>query len=212
MNQIYGRKVGMTRIFTETGESVPVTVIEAQPNVVFQVKTAEKDGYRAVQVGFGSQKTQRLSKAVLGHVSQAKKGTPRELREIRLGEGEEFQVGDEIRVGDVFEAGKRVDVTGVSVGKGFAGVMKRHGMKGQPATRGTHEYRRHGGSIGNRKFPGRVFKNKRMGGHMGAERVTQLGLEVVQVRGEENLILVRGAVPGPKNGVVIVRHAIKGAA
>ena len=217
MKAIYGRKVGMTRIFAEDGRSVPVTVVEVTPNIVHQVKTVESDGYAAVQVGFGTQKSQRLTKAVSRHLSKAKKGFSRTLREIRLdaaahkAEGESYSIGDEIVLGDMFEKGARIDVIGTSIGKGFAGVMKRHHMKGsQTMTHGTHEYFRHGGSIGCRKYPGRVFKNKRMPGHMGVARVVQQGLEVFGVRAEENVLLIKGSVPGPKNGVVFIRSAVKG--
>lgn len=215
MNQIFGKKIGCTRVFTETGESVPVTVIQCEPNIVTQVKTGDKEGYSAVQVGLIPQKQQRLDRALAGHFRKAEKGTFKELRELRLDHhgqkgDKSYNVGDAITLEGLFEPGKRVDVTGVTIGKGFAGVVKRYKMKGSPATRGTHEYRRHVGSIGNRKFPGRVFKNKRMPGHMGVETMTQLGLEVVQVRAEENLLLVRGSIPGAKNSIVYVRDAIKG--
>ena len=214
MKAIYGRKVGMTRYFNETGESVPVTVIECLPNVIHQLKTKDKESYKAVQIGFGTQKAQRLTKALSRHVAQAKKGIPRVLKEIRLDRyfpGTEFQVGDEISLAGLFEPGARVDVVGTTVGKGFAGVMKRHHMKGaQTNSHGTHEYFRHGGSIGCRKFPGRVFKNKRMPGHMGNDRRIQEGIEVVAVRPEENVLMVRGSVPGPKNGTVFVRTCLKG--
>lgn len=215
MKAIYGRKVGMTRIFTEAGESVPVTVIEAQPNTVFQVKTVEKEGYAAVQIGLGEQKPQRVNRATALHVAKAEKGTPRKLAEIRLNEqngadkAAEFKVGDQIKIEGMFEVGSRVDVVGTSIGKGYQGVMKRHNMKGFIRTHGTHEYFRHGGSIGNRKFPGRVFKNKRMPGQMGVDQVTQLGVEVVSIRPDDNLLLVKGSIPGPKNGTVFVRQAVK---
>lgn len=209
MKQIYARKVGMTRVFTDTGESVPVTVLEASPNVVTQVKTSEKEGYSAVQVAFGAQKQQRIKRARGGQLRAAAKGSFRHLRELRLEGKEQFNVGDEIKIEGLFEAGKLVDVIGTSVGKGFQGVMRRHGMAGFPMTRGTHEYHRHGGAIGCRKFPGRVFKNKRMPGHMGSERVTQHGIKVVGVRAAENLLLVQGSVPGAKNSIVLVRAAVK---
>ncbi|MCL4149739.1 UNVERIFIED_CONTAM: hypothetical protein GTU68_044822 [Idotea baltica] len=203
----------MTRIFTEQGENVPVTVLELPPNVVYQVKAEETDSYNAVQVGFGSQKAQRITKPLSRHLSKAKKGFPKVLKEIRLDKyhvGETFEVGAEILVDGLFDVGSKVDVVGQSIGKGFAGVIKRHGMKGaQTMTHGTHEYFRHGGSIGCRKFPGRVFKAKRMPGHMGDERVMQEGLEVMAVRADENLLLVRGSVPGPKNGTVFVRTSLK---
>jgi large subunit ribosomal protein L3 len=213
MNGIYGRKVGMTRVFTESGESVPVTVLEMTPNVVYQVKSEESEGYSAVQVGLGTQKAQRVSKPQTKHFAKAKKGFPAKAREIRLDayfEGKEFAVGDEIVLKGLFECGSKVDVVGTTIGKGFAGVIKRHGMKGaQTMTHGTHEYFRHGGSIGCRKFPGRVWKNKRMPGHMGVDRVVQQGLEVIQVRDEEHVLLVRGSVPGPKNGTVFVRTSTR---
>lgn len=214
MKQIFGKKIGCTRVFSEAGESVPVTVIQCTPNVITQVKSAEKEGYSAIQVGLEGQKQQRMNKPAAGHLKVAEKGSFKILRELRLDThgqkgGTDYKIGDEIALAGLFEAGNKVDVAGVTVGKGFAGVVKRHGMKGNPATRGTHEYRRHGGSIGCRKTPGRTFKNKKMGGHMGVDLVTQLGLEVIQVRAEENLLLVRGSIPGPKNSYVYVRTAIK---
>lgn len=213
MKAIYGRKIGMTRVFTDGGENVPVTVLELPPNVVYQVKNEDTESYNAVQVGFGSQKAQRLTKPLSRHFAKAKKGFPKVAKEIRLDKyhtGESFELGAEITVEGLFEVGSRVDVVGTTVGKGFAGVIKRHHMRGaQTVTHGTHEYFRHGGSIGNRKFPGRVFKNKKMPGHLGVDRVMQEGLEVIAVRAEENLLLVRGSVPGPKNGTVFVRTSLK---
>jgi len=216
MGQIYGRKVGMTRIFNDAGENVAVTVVEVTPNVVTQVKTVEKEGYSAVQVGFGEQKPQRVNKALSGHEKAAKRGVFQYLRELRFdakgvtsSSAATYNVGDEITLEGQFEAGAKVDIIGTSIGKGFAGVMKRHHMKGNPMTRGTHEYRRHGGSIGCRKFPGRVFKNKRMAGHMGVERCVQEQSKVVAVRPQENLILILGGIPGKKNGVVLIRSAVK---
>lgn len=216
MKAIYGRKVGMTRVFTESGQSVAVTVLECVPNVVHQVKTTESDSYSAVQVGFGGeQKPQRLTRPLLKHLGKAQKGVPKQVREIRLNkqngsDSDSFTIGDTITIEGMFDVGSRVDVVGTSIGKGFAGVMKMHNMKGaQTMTHGTHEYFRHAGSIGCRKFPGRVFKNKRMAGHMGVDRVMQQGLEVVAVRPSENLLLVKGSVPGPKDGVVFVRAAVK---
>lgn len=213
---MYGKKLGMTQIFDETGSVVPVTVLEMLPNVVHQVKTEERDGYRAVQVGFGTQKTQRVNKAQAGHLSKAKKGFPVSVSEIRLDkrnvfEGREFNEGDEIELTEeLFTTGSKVDVTATSTGKGHAGVIKRHGMKGaQTMTHGTHEYFRHAGSIGCRKFPGRVFKNKRMSGRMGYETCIQEGLEVAQVRAEDKLLLVKGSVPGPKGSKVFVRTSLK---
>lgn len=216
MKAIYGEKLGMTRVFTAEGISVPVTVLKVTPNVVHQVKTVATDGYDAIQVGIGEQKVQRLSKALARHYAKAEKGTPKSVKEIRLSSRHGVKEGDavpalgsEVTVDGMFEPGERVDVVGVSKGRGFAGVMKRHGMRGFIRTHGTHEYFRHGGSIGCRKFPGRVFKNKRMGGHMGVDRVIQLGLEVVAIRPDEHLLFVKGSVPGNRGSQVFVRGAIK---
>jgi large subunit ribosomal protein L3 len=213
MNAMYGKKLGMTQIFSDDGSRVPVTAIELPPNVVFQVKTSAKEGYRAVQVGIGTQKPQRVNAPMKGHVAKAEKGMPKELKEIRQDSyysDKEFSVGDEITCEGLFEKGAKIDIVGTSIGKGFQGVIKRHGMKGaQTMTHGTHEYFRHAGSIGCRKFPGRVFKNKRMPGHMGVDRVMVQGIEVVGMIPEKNLSLVRGGIPGPKNSTVFVRTAIK---
>lgn len=214
MKAMYGKKVGMTRVFTDDGESLPVTVISLPPNVVYQVKTEETENYKSVQVGIGSQKAQRINKPETKHFAAAKKGFPTHVKEIRLDEyykDQEFAVGDEIVLSEeIFAKGSKVDVAGTTIGKGFAGVIKRHGMKGaQTMTHGTHEYFRHGGSIGNRKFPGRVFKRKRMPGHMGNVRRMQQGLEVVEVLPEENALLVLGSIPGPKNQLVFVRNSLK---
>ena len=214
MKSLIGRKLGMTRIFTKAGESVPVTILEVGPNVVYQVKTLETDGYSAIQVGFGQQKSQRLNLPEKSHFAKAKKGFPLCVREFRLDqckrEGDNgFNVGDTFTLGGMFDAGNKVDVVGTSIGKGFAGVIKRHGMHGFNRTHGTHEYFRHGGSIGNRKFPGRVFKNKRMPGHMGCDRVLQENIEVVEVRLAENLMLLKGSVPGAKDSFVVVRESVK---
>lgn len=204
---IIGRKVGMTQVFAKTGELVPVTVIEAGPCTVVQKRTAERDGYAAVQIGFGERKPQRFTKAEQGQ--RRKSGKMADvLREFR--DGGDLEVGQEMRIGDLFQSGDRVDVTGVTKGHGFAGVIKRHHFSGFPATHGTHEYFRHGGSIGNRSFPGRVFKGKRMAGQMGNERATAMNLAVVEVRPEENLLLVRGAIPGARNGLVLIRRSLKG--
>ena len=216
--QIYGKKLGMTRVFVEGGESVPVTVLQIEPNVICQVKTVDNDGYKAIQVGLGQQKAQRLPRALANHYGKAQSGMFKLTAELRLdregqraatNKDEAYAIGGSLTMEGMFEVGKLVDVVGTSMGKGFGGVMKRHGMKGNPMTRGTHEYRRHGGSIGNRKFPGRVFKNKRMPGHMGVDRITQVNLEVVSVRPEENLLLVKGSVPGGKNEYVLIRNAVK---
>ncbi len=217
MNAMYGKKLGMTRIFTEKGENIAVTILEMTPNVVYQVKTKENDGYDAVQVGLGQQKQQRVTKPLTKHFAKAEKGLPKFVGEIRTVIGDKkydnvnsLKLGDEIIVNDLFKTGDLIDVVGTSIGKGFAGVIKRHHMKGaQTKSHGSHEYFRHGGSIGNRKFPGRVFKNKKMAGRMGNERVTQQALEVLQVRPEEKILIVKGSVPGSKGGIVFVQSSIK---
>ena len=202
---LIGRKLGMTQVYTPDGRLVPVTVILTGPCTVVATRRAEREGYAAAQVGFGAVKAQRLTKARAGHFAKAGTGPFAVLREFRTADGEAPALGSEIRVADVFRAGERVHVTGVSKGRGTAGVMKRHLFSGFPGSHGTHEYFRHGGSIGNRSFPGRVFKGKRMAGRYGADRVTTRNLVVVAVRPEENLLLVRGAVPGARNGTVMVR-------
>jgi large subunit ribosomal protein L3 len=207
---IVGRKAGMTRVFTPDGASIPVTVIECTPNRVTQVKTLETDGYRAVQVAVGEQKASRVSKALTGIYKKAGVAPGRGLWEIRLddGEGADLQMGSEIKV-NVFDGVKAVDVTGTSIGKGFAGVIKRHGFGGGRATHGNSLSHRSPGSIGQRQSPGRVFKGKKMAGHMGNDRVTALNLDLVKIDAERNLLLVKGAVPGAANGDVIVRPTVK---
>ena len=207
---LVGRKVGMTRIFTEDGASVPVTVIECQPNRVTQVKTLETDGYRALQVTTGSKKASRVNKPEAGIFAKAGVEAGRGLWEFRLndGEGEEIQVGNELKV-ELFSDVAKVDVTGQSKGKGFAGVIKRHNFAMQDATHGNSVSHRAHGSTGQNQSPGRVFKGKKMAGHMGAEQVTVQTLDVVRVDAERNLILVKGPVPGAANGDLIVKPAVK---
>lgn len=207
---VIGRKVGMTRIFTEDGVSLPVTVIEVEPNRVTQVKTLENDGYRALQVTVGTRRATRVTKPMAGHYAKAGVEAGRKSVEFRLadGEGADIQAGGEIKV-DVLAATKFVDVTGTSIGKGFAGTVKRHNFRTQDATHGNSRSHRVPGSIGQNQTPGRVFKGKKMTGHMGDERVTVQNLEVVRVDADRNLILVKGAVPGAKNGNVIVCPAVK---
>jgi large subunit ribosomal protein L3 len=206
---LIGRKLGMTQVYNEEGILVPVTVIQAGPCTVVGTRRAERDGYAAAQVGFGPLKAERLPKARRGQFQKAGTGAFRVLREFRLAAGEDGApaVGTEIAVSDVFEPGQLVHVSGVSKGRGTAGVIKRHKFSGFPASHGTHEYFRHGGSIGNRSYPGRVFKGKRMAGRLGAERITTRNLVVVALRPEEHLILVRGAVPGARNGTVVLTRA-----
>ena len=202
---LLGKKIGMTQLLLADGRSVPVTVIQAGPCTVLQRKTAEKDGYTAVQVGYDPSKPSRETKAAVGHAARAGKGTFNAIMEFHG--GAELEVGSAIAVGDIFHDGDRVNVTGTTKGRGYSGVIKRHKFSGFPGSHGTHEYFRHGGSIGNRSYPGRVFKGKRMAGRYGADRVTTRNLVVIQVRGEQNLLLVRGAVAGPRGGYVVVRPA-----
>ncbi len=209
---VVGRKAGMTRVFTDAGETIPVTVIEVPPNRVTQVKSQDKDGYRAVQVTYGTRRPQLYSKSLTGHYAKANVAPGRALVEFRLKDGDkiDLQPGAEVKV-DVFKAGESVDVTGTTLGKGFAGVMKRHNFAGLPATHGVSVSHRSPGSIGQRQTPGRVFKGRRMAGHMGVVRRTMENLKVVQVDAERNLLLVRGAVPGAEGGQVIVRPSLKAA-
>ena len=207
---LVGRKVGMTRIFTEDGVSIPVTVIEATPNRVTQIRSNEKDGYRALQVTTGTKKANRVNKADAGHFAKAGVEAGRGLWEFRLadGEGEGIEVGGEVTV-ELFAETKKVDVVGTSKGKGFAGAVKRWNFRTQDATHGNSLSHRAPGSIGQCQTPGRVFKGKKMAGHMGAERVTVQSLELVRVDAERNLLLVKGAVPGAIGGDVVVKAAVK---
>ncbi len=210
---LVGRKRGMTRVFNDAGETVPVTVIEALPNRVAQVKTAETDGYTAVQVAVGTRRASRVTKAAAGHYAKANVAPGAQLAEFRLnagGEGE-LKAGSELKV-DMFQPGQVVDVTGTTIGKGFAGVMKRHNFAGGLASHGWSVSHRTPGSIGQRQTPGRVFQGKRMSGHMGVQRRTIENLQVVRVDAERNLLLVRGAVPGAEGGTVVVRPSVKKAA
>jgi large subunit ribosomal protein L3 len=207
---IVGRKAGMTRVFTEAGESIPVTVIECSPNRITQVKTVETDGYRAVQVAAGEKKTSHVNKALTGHYKKAGVAAGRGLWEFRLndGEGADFVPGAEIAV-TVFEGVKAVDVSGVSIGKGFAGVQKRWNFGGGRASHGNSLSHRVPGSIGQRQSPGKVWKGKKMAGHMGADNITALNLDVVRIDAERGLLLVKGAVPGHKGADVVVHPTVK---
>lgn len=208
--QIICRKIGMTQIFVETGECIPVTVLKADPNRVVQIKTEKTDGYSALQVGAGSRRDKLVSKAVLGHFQKANVATPRELAECRVTpeEASGFEVGQEIKV-DVFEKGQRVDIAGTSKGCGTQGVVKRHNFKVKRRTHGTHEAHRHPGAIGAGAYPGRVIKGMKLPGRMGNESVTTHNLEVVDLDAEKGLLFVRGAVPGHRNGIVKVRPTVK---
>ena len=209
MEGLIGKKVGMTQVYDADGVRTCVTVIEVGPCPVVQLKTTEKDGYVAAQLGFGEQKVKRLSKAVAGHLKKTggQEGGLKVLKEFAPDAGEEVKVGDVLTVSN-FEGVKYVDVTGVTKGKGFAGVMRRYGMAGGPMTHGGHSKRRIG-SIGERDLPGWIAKGKRMPGHMGSVQRTARNLTVVQVRKDDNVLLVRGAVPGPNGATVIVRKALK---
>ena len=207
---LIGKKLGMTQIFDAKGETIPVTVIQAGPCTVVQTKTVASDGYAALQLGFGEKKAQRASKAYRDHCVKAGKGVFAALREFTPDAEAAYTVGQEITVDSLFKPGDRVDVVGTSKGRGFTGVIKRHGFSGFPGSHGTHEYFRHGGSIGNRSYPGRVFKGKRMAGQYGNERVTTQNIEVVAVRPDEHLLLVRGCVPGAREGLVLIHPAVKG--
>ncbi|MBZ4645232.1 MAG: large subunit ribosomal protein [Petroclostridium sp.] len=204
---ILGKKIGMTQLFDEEGRLIPVTVIEAGPCTVVQKKTVENDGYNAVQVGFVDKNEKRVNKPIKGHFDKAKVSYKRYLRELKLDNADTLNVGDEIKV-DVFAPGDRVDVTGTSKGKGFAGAIKRWGAHRGPMAHGSG-YHRGAGSMGAHTDPGRVFKGKKLPGHMGVERVTIQNLDIVKVDAERNLLLVKGAVPGPKGGLLVIKNTVK---
>jgi large subunit ribosomal protein L3 len=206
---IVGEKVGMTQVWDASQRAIPVTVLKVTPARVVQVKTTEHDGYSAVQVTYGIAKVSRLSKPEAGHFSSAGVEPGVRLVELRVDDSSTYTVGQELAV-DLLEAGEKVDVTAVSRGKGFAGVMKRHNFKGQGASHGNHKHHRAPGSVGACATPSRVFKGTRMAGRMGGERVTTLNLEVVEADAERQLLLVKGAVPGPRGAMVLIRDAVKG--
>ena len=201
---IIGRKLGMTRIFADDGTAVAVTVVKAGPCPVTQVKTVENDGYNALQIAFEEVAEKKVTKAMKGHFAKAGVAACREVRELRLAEAATVEAGA-VLTADMFAAGDKVKVTGTSIGKGYQGVMRRWNFHGMDDGHGDEKVHRSGGSIGNNTFPGHVFKGKKMAGQWGAERVTQQGLKIVEVRAEDNVILIKGAVPGPKNGLVLVR-------
>jgi large subunit ribosomal protein L3 len=205
---IVGEKVGMTQVWGADNRVVPVTVLRVQPARIVQVKTTERDGYTAVQVTYGQKNAKKLTKPEAGHFAKADVAPGIRLVELRLDSVDGMEVGQEIGA-DTLEAGQKVDVTAVSRGKGFAGTMKRHNFSGQGASHGNHKHHRAPGSIGSCSFPGRVSKGLKMSGHMGHEQVTTLNLEVVEADAERGLVLVKGSVPGPNGGVVIVRNAVK---
>lgn len=208
MKSILGKKIGMTQIFDETGIIVPVTVVEAGPMVITQLKTKENDGYQAVQVGYGEIREKLLNKPQKGHFAKAGVGLKRHVREFRTEDLTNYSLAQELNV-EMFEAGDKVDVTGTSKGKGFQGPIKRHNLSRGFMTHGSRYHRGPGAMMG-ASDPSRVFKGKRLAGHMGAERVTIQNLEIVKVDAENNLLLIKGAIPGPKKGLVVVKKAIKG--
>ena len=209
LTAIIGQKLGMTQIFDDESRARPVTVIKAGPVRIVQIKTPEKDGYSAVQIAFGEAKTNRVNQPTKGHYAAAGVAPAKALLEIRVPDTTSFELGQEISVSDVFSAGQKADVTGTSKGKGFAGVMKRHNFAGQGGSHGNHKKHRAPGSIGACATPARVFKGMRMAGRMGGDQVTTLNLEVVAVDPDRGLLLLGGAVPGPKGSYVVVREAVK---
>jgi large subunit ribosomal protein L3 len=209
LNAIVGEKLGMTQVFDEESRAIPVTVIKAGPCYVVQVKTKAVDGYDAIQISFGEIKANNVNKPQAGHYAKAEVAPARHLFEIRVEDTEGFEVGQELSLAEAFEAGSKADVTGISKGKGFQGVMKRHNFSGQGASHGNHKKHRAPGSIGACATPARVFKGMKMAGRMGGDRTTILNLDVVGVDAERNLLLLGGAVPGPKGAVVVVRGAVK---
>ncbi|GMQ98279.1 MAG: 50S ribosomal protein L3 [Acidimicrobiia bacterium] len=209
MNAIIGEKLGMTQIFDDEHRAIPVTAVKAGPVVVTQIKRLDTDGYSAVQIAFKEMSADRAGRPATGHFAKAGVAPQRHVIEVRVDDPDAFELGQTITIADVLEEGKKADVTSVSKGKGFAGVMKRHNFKGQGASHGVHKVHRAPGSVGACATPARVFKGKRMPGRMGGEQVTMLNLDVIQVDADRNLLLLRGAVPGPKGAVVVVRQAVK---
>jgi len=209
MRAILGQKLGMTQIFDDQARSIPVTVVKAGPIHVVQIKTIEKDGYNAIQIAYGEAKAANVNKPTAGHFAKAGVAPARHLIEVKVDDPSQYEVGQEIKVEEMFEVGTRADVSGVSKGKGFSGVMKRHNFSGQGASHGTHKKHRAPGSIGACATPSRVFKGMRMAGRMGGEKVTTLSLEVAGVDAERGLLMLNGSVPGPKGSVVFVREAVK---
>ena len=207
-NAIIGKKIGMTQIFDENGKVVPVTVVEAGPCVVSQKKTVENDGYAAVQIGFGDLKAHKVKKPMAGHFAKANEAPKRTLREFRFDDIDAYNVGDLVKA-DVFAAGDKVDVTGTSKGKGYAGVIKRWNFQRLKESHGSGPVARHGGSIGSCSDPSRVYPGKKMAGHLGSERVTVQNLQVVKVDAENNLIAIKGAIPGPNGGTVVIHDTVK---
>ena len=209
MKAIVGEKLGMTQIFDDESQAIPVTVIKAGPVHVTQIKTVDTDGYDAIQIAYKDLASKHVNRPTAGHFAKANVPPSKHLVEVRVDDAAEYELGQEIGVADVFEAGAKADVAGISKGKGFAGAMKRHNFKGQGASHGAHKVHRAPGAIGACATPARVFKGKRMPGRMGSERVTVMNLDVVVVDAERDLVMVRGAVPGSKGTVLVIREAVK---
>ncbi len=209
MNAIIGEKLGMTQIFDEENRAVPVTAVKAGPVVVTQIKRPETDGYTAIQIAFKEMAASKAGRPATGHFAKAGVAPHRHVIEVRVDDAAAFKLGQQITIADVLEAGQKADITGISKGKGFAGVMKRHNFKGQGAGHGVHKVHRAPGSIGACATPARVFKGKRLAGRMGGDQVTMMNIEVIQVDPERNLVLLRGAIPGPKGAIVVLREAVK---
>ncbi len=209
MNAIIGEKLGMTQIFDEANRAIAVTAVKAGPMVVTQIKRPDTDGYSAVQVAFKELAAERASRPTTGHFAKAGVAPHRHVIEVRVEDVDAYELGQTISVGDVLEAGNKADVTGISKGKGFAGVMKRHNFKGQSASHGVHKTHRAPGAIGACATPARVFKGKRMPGRMGGDQRTMMNIDIVQVDAERNVVLLAGSVPGPKGAIVVVREAVK---
>lgn len=207
MNMIIGEKLGMTQVFDDENRAIPVTVIKAGPVRVTQIKRPETDGYAAVQIAYKEMAS--ANRAQSGHFAKAGVAPHRHVVEVRVDDVDEYELGQEITIGEVLEAGQRADAAGISKGKGFAGVMKRHGFKGASSSHGVHKVHRAPGSIGACATPARVFKGKRMPGRMGGDQTTILNLEVIQVDADRNVLLLKGAVPGPKGAIVLIREAVK---
>lgn len=207
---LLGRKLGMTQVWDEDGKVVPITVVQVDKNVVTQIRDQETDGYTAIQIGFGQIDKRKVTKPLAGHFDKAGVSPRRHLVEVRTGGNDDFTLGQELAA-DIFEVGQKVDVTGKTKGKGFAGVMKRHGFAGVSSSHGAHRNHRKPGSIGACATPGRVFKGLRMAGRMGGERRTIQNLKVQAIDAEKGIVLVTGAIPGPKGGIVLIRSAVKGA-
>ena len=209
MKTILGEKLGMTQIFDDDAQAIPVTIIKAGPVRVTQIKRAGTDGYSAIQIAFKEMASKQVNRATAGHFAKSNTPPAKHIVEVRVDDPDAFEMGQVIGIGDVLAEGQKADVTGISKGKGFAGAMKRHNFKGQPASHGAHKVHRAPGAIGACATPARVFKGKRMPGRMGGDQVTLLNLDVVKVDAARNVVMVRGAVPGPKGAVLVMRQAVK---